>query len=68
MNCQAVYLKDMLGHELQNGNQAVRVFAKYKSNANKGNLATGFNSQFFIEYKRELAVSPTGAVMINEYS
>ena len=68
MNVQAVYLKDMLGHELQNGNQAVRVFAKYKSNANKGNLATGFNSQFFIEYKRELAVSPTGAVMINEYS
>jgi hypothetical protein len=68
MNVQGVYLKDMMGKELQNGNSAIRTFVKYTSNAEKGELNDGLNSQFFIEYKRELAVSKTGAVMVNEYS
>ena len=68
MNVQGTYLKDMMGQEMQNGNSAIRVFLKYVSNVENGNLATGNTQQYFIDYKRELAVSKNGTVMVNEYS
>lgn len=68
LNIQGVYLKDQMGMEMMNGNSAIRVFAKYVTDIENGNLSTGCNQQYFIGYKRELAVAKTGMVMVNQYS
>ena len=68
LNIQGVYLKDQMGQEMKNGNSAIRAFVKYVTDVENGALSTGCNQQYFIGYKRELAVSRTGQVMVNQYS
>lgn len=68
MNIQGVYLKDLAGKPLQNGNSGIRVFEKYETSVENGKLATGNIQKFFITYLRSLAVSRTGIAMTSEYS
>ena len=68
MNVLGFYLKDGMGMPMKNGNGAVRVFAKYDTDIENGNLTSGNQAKYYIAYERSLAVSSNGTVMVNEYS
>ena len=68
MNVLGFYLKDGMGMPMKNGNGAIRVFAKYDTDIENGNLTSGNQAKYYIAYERSLAVSSNGTVMVNEYS